>query len=133
MRRRVVKALPVVRSQSIVLEVEELPAHFDQPAVLNRVLDVADFLDEPSHFFAGRDPRLFNAALRQSRGMGQLGVVVVTHDVRERLRRRGMRIDMGVRIDQNERFDLFQKTLRQRLTHDPPAFVHQRLRTMESA
>src|SRR5262245_53778061 len=49
--------------------------------------------------------------------MGQLGVVVVAQNVRQRVRRRVERVDMRMRIDQHEGVELVEQALAKLLAH----------------
>ena len=66
--------------------------------------------DQPADFFLGVKPRLFDPGPLQPGRVGQFGVVVIAHDIRQRRRSRAVRIDVRVRIDQNQLFEFSRAT-----------------------
>lgn len=100
-----VDGLPVVEREPLAVETEELPQHLDQPTVLDRVLQRLQVLDQAPHFLAWRKLRLLDRLAGEAGRMSQLRVVVIAEHVGERGRRRRERVDVRMRIDDDERVE----------------------------
>ncbi len=98
--RRVVQRFPVRRVDPVPVEPEKGPANLDQPAVLGRVLERPQALDEPSDQFTRGERRVLDPRLRHPRGVRQFGVVVIAQQIRQGARSGRVRVDVRVGVDQ---------------------------------
>ena len=114
----IVQRFPILRRQPVVREAEERLGHFDEPTVLDRVLQRPHAGHQPADLFLGGKPRLFDLLLRHPGRVGQLGVVVIAQDVGQRRGSRLQRVDVRVRIDQDERIELVEQPLAKSLGHE---------------
>ena len=117
----VVNRFPIGGVDAICLEAKKFLANFDEPAVLRGIFDWPKVVHQAANQFVRRNPRLFDFVFGHPRGMCQLGVVVVAQQIGERSRRRSMRIDVGVRIDQSDRGDGLVNRLSGWMRHDSGA------------
>ena len=101
-RRRIVERFPVVGRHAIVGKTEQRAGHLDEPAVLNRVIEWHQVLDQPADFLFRIEPRLFDARLGHAGRVGQLGVVMIAEHIGQRLRGWRVRIDVRMRIDEDQ-------------------------------
>ena len=107
----VVERFPVRDCDSLFAKIEKLTAHLHQPTDLDRVLQGAQPFDQATDFFLRIQVGRFDLAALEAGRMGQFGVIVIPHDVGQRLRRRRMGIDVRVRIDQRDRFELVKQPI----------------------
>lgn len=95
----IVKRFPVIGSQKVVFKIEQALQHFDQPRILNRILERLKIGHEPFDFGLGADSRVLNSVAAQAGRMSELRVVMISQNVSESCGRSSARIDVRVRID----------------------------------
>ena len=80
-RGRIVQRFPVRRRYAVVGKSEQLAGHFDQPTVLDRVIQRRQALDQSTDFLLRIELGLFDARLGHAGRMSKLGVIVISKQV----------------------------------------------------